>query len=417
MTAPISPPSKKNPQKRTPVPASPPQARSRAALGLSAAAAQGQFKLQVCQECAAIQYPPRDACAQCLSTALQWSPVSPLGQLIADTIVRVSPNAYFRDSTPWRTGTVKLDAGPSIICHVHGDCIKGELVRLINRLDRGGQGVLMALPLTATPNMEDDPQMRELTCDPKFRRVLITDGRSDTALALARALAKAGAETVFVGEAEAWRDNPVRAQLLALPQVQLVPLDVTNTASVTALAAQIGGKVDILINNARFVRPGGVIARGDTVFAQQELEVNYLGLMRLAQSFGPAMRARGTDGQNNAIAWVNILSVYAYANQPDFGCFAASNAAALSLTQCLRAEVLAGGIRVMNAFTGPTDDDWHQPLPAPKVTASALARAIVAALKDGLEDVFVGEIAQDLYERWRADPKVLELEMTAGGGA
>ena len=69
----------------------------------------------------------------------------------------------------------------------------------------------------------------------------------------------------------------------------------------------------------------------------------------------------------------------------------------------------------MNVFTGPTDDEWHQPLPPPKVPATAIAKAIVSGLRDGLEDVFVGDIAQDLIARWRADPKTLELEMTASG--
>ena len=47
MTTPISPPPRKNPQKRTRVPVEPPDSRSRAALGLSVAAARGRFMLQV----------------------------------------------------------------------------------------------------------------------------------------------------------------------------------------------------------------------------------------------------------------------------------------------------------------------------------------------------------------------------------
>ena len=51
--------------------------------------------------------------------------------------------------------------------------------------------------------------------------------------------------------------------------------------------------------------------------------------------------------------------------------------------------------------------------------AKAIARSVVAGLRDGLEDVFVGDVARDLLERWRADPKILEREMTGrdGGGA
>lgn len=415
MTVPLGPPAKKNPQQRIRLPTLPPDRRSRAALGLAAAAAEGRFMLQTCEECNAVQYPPRDACASCLSVALTWKDVPRGGRLLADTIVHASTSTYFRERAPWRVGTVRLDSGPSLICHLHGDCKKGERVQMRLQLDKAGHGVLFAMPAKDTPDMQDDPQLRELTSGPKFRRVLITDARSDNAVALVRAFADAGASIIFVGEAEAWRPYPQRSRLEQIAGVEIVPLDVTDMASVKELGATIGGKVDILVNNARFIRPGGIIDRGDVNFARDEIEVNYLGLMRLAQAFAPAMLARGADGQFAATAWVNILSVYAYANRPDFGSFSASNAAALSLSHCLRAELRPGGVRVVNVFAGPTEDAWHQPLPAPKVGAEALAKSVVGALRDGLEDVFAGDVAKDLIERWRAGPKILEREMILQG--
>ncbi len=418
MTNPIAPPPKKNPQLRTRVPTRPSHFRSRAGLGLAAAAAEGRLMLQCCAECGAVQYPPRDACAECLSIDLPWKDLPRGGALIAETTVRTSTNTYFRERTPWRVGTVRLDAGPSVICHVHGDVPAQGRVRMVNRLDKSGQGVLFALPEGATPNMEDDLQMREMTCDPKHRRVLITDARNPNSVAIAQALADAGASMIFVGEAESWRPYPHQYALRRVPKVEVMALDVTDTSSVVELAGEIGGKTDILVNNARFVRPGGIIDRGDTVFAREEIETGYLGLMRLAQSFGPAMRGRGADGTNSAAAWVNVLSCYAWANMPEYGAFSASQAAALSLSQCLRAELWPGGVRVTNVFTGPTEDEWHQPLPPPKVAPNAIARAIVGALRDGLEDVFVGDVAKDLIDRWRAGPKILEREMIElGGGA
>lgn len=414
MTAPLTPPSKKNPEKRTLSPTLPPEARSRAAMGMTAAAAEGRFALQVCGECGEVIYPARDACNRCLSVDLRWQDVDPKGALLAETTVRTSTNLYFRERAPWRTGTVKMDAGPVVICHIHGDVDPRARVLLTLRLDRAGQGVLLAMPETPTPLMEDDPQLRAMTSDPKLRRVLIVDARSDNAPALAAALQKAGATTIFAGEAESWRPNPQRAALQALG-VQILPLDVTDTKSVRELAGQIGGKVDILINNARFIRPGGVLDRGDTAFAQQEFDVNVLGLMRLAQAFGPGMCARTADGVNSAVAWVNILSAYALVNLPEFGSFAASQAAALSLGQSLRGEFRASGLRVMHVFVGPTDDDWHQPLPPPKVAPASLAADLVRGLQAGLEDVYAGDVARDWAERLRAGPKVLEREMTMGG--
>jgi NAD(P)-dependent dehydrogenase (short-subunit alcohol dehydrogenase family) len=100
---------------------------------------------------------------------------------------------------------------------------------------------------------------------------------------------------------------------------------------------------------------------------------------------------------------------------PGYGAFAASQAAARSLSQTLRAEFSHSGLRMMNVYVGPTDDEWHQPLPPPKVAPSALARSIVDGLIEGLEDVYCGDVARDLAERWRRDPGVLERELTGGG--
>jgi short-subunit dehydrogenase len=60
------------------------------------------------------------------------------------------------------------------------------------------------------------------------------------------------------------------------------------------------------------------------------MEVNALGLMRLAQAFGPGMASRTADGVNNAAAFVNILSVHALSAHPEYGAFSASQAAARS---------------------------------------------------------------------------------------
>ena len=84
-------PPKKDPQKRTRVPVLPPMARSRAALGLGVMAAQGRFGLQVCADCEAVQYPPRDACGTCLSNDLPWQDVEPYGTVLSETTIRVSP--------------------------------------------------------------------------------------------------------------------------------------------------------------------------------------------------------------------------------------------------------------------------------------------------------------------------------------
>src|SRR5690606_12351545 len=281
MTQPLSRPPRKNPVARTRQATRPPAARRRPALGLTAAAAEGRFDLQVWQECTAVQYPPREVCHHCLSDHLRWQAVNPQGQLLASTILHHSNDLYFRERLPWRIGTVHMAAGPSVVAHVHGDCQDGDTVRLTLKLDRSGQAVMIALPLQATPHMEDDKILRETSCDPKFRRVLVTDGKSAIGMAVIKALLDAGVTTVFAGDPEIWKRSTAFNTLCEDDRVQVQDLNITDTDSVERISRSIGGKVDILINTAGHERDGGVLYSRDIGKARDALDVNCMGLMRL----------------------------------------------------------------------------------------------------------------------------------------
>jgi NAD(P)-dependent dehydrogenase (short-subunit alcohol dehydrogenase family)/uncharacterized OB-fold protein len=411
MTEPLARPGAKNPLARTRQPLAPQSARSRTAHGLTAAAAEGRFALQRCEDCGAIVYPPRDACPGCLSQRLAFRDVDARGTLLAETTVRVSADPYFRERVPWRVGSVKLDAGPVLIAHLHGDTVEGQRVRLALKLDKSGAPVVLALPEKDTPNMADDPELRELTSDPKFRRVLVTDGRTAVGQAMARALSDAGAGIVFVGIADAWKPFAGMEALRKVDRVEIVPLDLTDSESVAELAEQNGARIDIIVNTAEHIRAGGILERRGLTVAREEMDVRYFGLMRLAQAFGPVLRSRGADGVNSATALVNLLSVYALMAWPPYGAYCAAEAACLSAAQTLRAELRPGGVRVVNVYFGPLETEWFQALPPPKVAPAALARAVVDALRSGLEDVFVGDVAEDVRARLAANPKALEREL------
>jgi NAD(P)-dependent dehydrogenase (short-subunit alcohol dehydrogenase family)/uncharacterized OB-fold protein len=405
---------RKNPVLRTRLPTLPPAARSRVALGLTAAAALGRFELQQCRDCATVQYPPREACQSCLSVNLRWTQQAPGGQLLAQTVLHHSNDLFFRERLPWRLGLVKLDCGPTLVSHLHEDIgAPPAKVRVKAMLDRAGQAVIVALPEKENADMAEDRQLREFTCDPKQRKVLVTDGKTALGQALVRDLVSAKAEIVWVGHAEPWKKFAGFDGLQKLPQVTLVPLDVTDSKNVREVAAEIAGKVDIVVNNAEHHRGFGIANRQGVETARAEMDVNYFGLLRLAQEFAPAMRSRGADGRASAVAWVNLLSIYALANFPSHGTFSASKAAAHSLAQCLRAEMRPAGVRVVNVFPGPLDDEWNQLLPPPKLAPAALAKAIVGALREGIEDVYPGDVAQEWLARWRDNPKALERELSA----
>jgi NAD(P)-dependent dehydrogenase (short-subunit alcohol dehydrogenase family)/uncharacterized OB-fold protein len=411
VTQPLLRPKRKNPLQRTRQPLSPQGTRSRAAHGLTAAAAEGRFALQVCEDCKTVVYPPRDCCPSCLSARLPFRDVANGGVLVAETTVQVSSDPYFRERMPWRVGTVKLDVGPLVVAHLHGDTQEGRRVRLALKLDKSGSAVAMALPEKDTPHMADDPHLREMTCDPKFRRVLITDGRSPVGQAMAKAFAEANASIVFVGIADPWKPVPGLDALRKIAAVEIVPLDLTNTESVTEQAEQNGARIDIVVNTAEHVRAGGIVDRHGLTTVREQIDLRYLGLVRLAQAFGPVLRARGADGVNAAAAFVNLLSAHALMNWPAYGSYSAAEAACLSAAQCLRAELRPGGVKVMNVFFGPLETEWFQTVPPPKLAPSALAGAVVRGLQQGLEDVFVGDVAEDIRARLAVNPKALEREL------
>ena len=411
MTTPLQPPKRKNPLKRTRLATMPPALRSRQWHMLTKAAAEGEFGLPACNECGHKHYPPRDICPQCLSHKIVFKPCSDQGDLAEITEIHVSNSVYFRERQPWHVGLIRLDDGPSIIAHIHTDCRAGTRVRLQWRLDKSGNATAFAEPSKPVEHMMDDSQMREMTLDPKHRRVLVTDGRNALGQAVVKAMSDAGAAIIFVGASDAWKPFAGLDQLKAIPRVQIMPLDITDHDSVYDLANEIGSRVDIVIHTSQHIRPGGLLDRKGITVAREEMDAGYLGFLRLVQAFGPVMKFRGADGDNSACAWVNILSIYAQMPWPAYGAYSAAQAALYNASLSLRAELRDGGVRVVNLFTGPTDDDWVQPLPPPKVAYSQIAKAVTDSLRAGLEDIYVGDIAQDFKSRLEANSKALEREI------
>jgi NAD(P)-dependent dehydrogenase (short-subunit alcohol dehydrogenase family)/uncharacterized OB-fold protein len=405
-------PKRKNPVLRTRQATLPPAGRSRVALGMLRGPARGGLELQSCADCGAVQYPPREMCGACLSDHLVWRPHDGAGELLVETTLRHAMELHFRERLPWRSGLVRLDGGPTVVAHVHADVPPAPArVTLTAALDRSGQAVLVAVPPGAPPDLAADPRLAEMTCDPKGRKALVTDAKSETGQAMVRALVDAGAEIVWAGVAAPWITMPGFDAVAALPQVTVVPLDVTDGRSVDTLAAEIGHKVDLIVNTADHHRTHGLFGERGVETAAQEMEVNYTGLLRLARAFGPVMRARAMDGPKGAAAWVNLLSVFALSGWPAQATWAASKAAAHALTLTMRAELQPAGVRVVGVYPGPVDEPWNQQVLPPKLSPAALASAVVAALRGTVEEVYPGDVAQDWLARLRSDPKALEREM------
>ncbi len=418
MTMPLMRPKRKNPVLRTRQMNLPPWARGRVALGITAAAAEGRFELQECQECGTVQYPPREACHKCLSASLRWREQPGEGNLLATTTLYHSNDMYFRERLPWRLGLVHLDAGPTLMVHMHGEVGEAPArVRVGARLDRAGQAVLIGFPNEGSAHMADDKMLREMTSDPKFRKVLVTDGKTEVGQAIVRALVKAGADIVWVGHAEPWKKLGGLEDITALPQVTLVPLDLTNGRSVTELAGEIGGQGryrDQQRRGAPHLRHHGAARHrcGQGRDGHQLLRPAAPGAGVRTGIEGPLGRRRDRRDRMG---------------QPAVGLCAQQLPIARHVQRVEGSGAFTGAVPSRRDAPGrhprasstcspdPIDDEWNQHVPPPKLAGSALANAIVKALRDGVEDVYPGDVAQEWLERWRDNPKVLERELAAGG--
>jgi uncharacterized OB-fold protein len=97
--------------------------------------AEGRFALQVCLDCG-VASPAARRLSPCPSPRLPFRDVDRGGTLLAETTVQTSTDPYFRERTPWRVGSVKLDVGPVVVAHLHRDGAEG--IRGLTKLDKSG---------------------------------------------------------------------------------------------------------------------------------------------------------------------------------------------------------------------------------------------------------------------------------------
>jgi short-subunit dehydrogenase len=183
-----------------------------------------------------------------------------------------------------------------------------------------------------------------------------------------------------------------------------VPLDITHEQSVKDAAAQCQD-VNLLINNAGVGFNQGLIAAPDLSSARTEMEVNYFGTLAMCRAFAPILKGNGGG------AIVNMLSMLALVNIPFNGSYSTSKAAALSLTQGVRAELAAQGTLVVAVMPGTVDTHMSKDYPPPKVSPTEVAISALQAVVDGVEEIYPGEQATDLAAQLRHDPKAVEKQL------
>ena len=72
-----------------------------------------EFRLQKCDRCGAVQFPPSPACPECLSLEMTWTSMKGTGTIVSHTtFIR---QYYPECPPPWQCILVELDEGPSFV--------------------------------------------------------------------------------------------------------------------------------------------------------------------------------------------------------------------------------------------------------------------------------------------------------------
>lgn len=219
---------------------------------------------------------------------------------------------------------------------------------------------------------------------------LVTGANRGLGAAFARGLLAAGAKVVY-GAAR----GPFEPEH---PGIVPVRLDITDPAQVAAAAERLTD-VNVVVNNAGVLHRASTLDGGIEAALRADLETNALGTLAVSRAFAPILAANGGG------ALVNVLSVVSWVTGPGFAAYAASKAAAWSLTNALRLGLRPQGTLVVAVHAGYLDTDMAASVTEPKTAPADVVEQVLAAIEAGQEEVLVDD-------RTRLVKSALSAELT-----
>jgi NAD(P)-dependent dehydrogenase (short-subunit alcohol dehydrogenase family) len=135
-----------------------------------------------------------------------------------------------------------------------------------------------------------------------------------------------------------------RPDLVDIPGVEVLQLDITDQASVAA-AAEIATDVTLLVNNAGIATQGSMLT-DDLADARREMDTHYWGNLAMVRAFAPVIEANGGG------TIVNVLSALSWFAHPGSGGYAAAKAAEWNMTNAVRLELAPKGVTVQGLHLG-----------------------------------------------------------------
>jgi 3-oxoacyl-[acyl-carrier protein] reductase len=209
------------------------------------------------------------------------------------------------------------------------------------------------------------------------RACIVTGAGQGIGRALALYFAARGIR-VAIAEQNAANAAKVAAEIAAAGgQARAIATDVTSPDQVRAMVAQVAetfGRVDILINNARWtgLAPARVQDIGDADW-RRALDVNVTGAFHCVRAVAPIMMAAGFGRIIN----MSSATVRAPPERP-YVHYITSKAALIGMTRALAKELGAHGITVNAILPGSIETGIARPNPVTSAEREARAKAAQA---------------------------------------
>ena len=199
--------------------------------------------------------------------------------------------------------------------------------------------------------------------------ICITGPNRGIGLELARQYRNRGADVLAVVRVPTAELSATGAEIFS-------NVDVSDARSVQRLARELAGrKIDVLINNAGIFHDRNGLAETNLEAVRQEIEVNTMGPLTIAQALCPLI----ADGGKLAIVSSNLGSIHNTSRAPGYG-YNISKAGVNMLGKMLSLELAPRNIAVLLLHPGwvATDMTAHEgPVSAPE-SAAGLIREIDA---------------------------------------